>query len=322
MNAEQAGEFDSALDYLQQSLQKFREIDEQRGIAQASFHLGTVAGRSGEAERGRRYLEVARGIWERLSDQVNVAFAICEIGRLFRVEQRLAESIDLLRWSLARLEAAGVQHGQGLVHYELGIAFLRLGEPGLARDHFTATIDLMLRSAVVDQYLAGAVEGLAEVAWLSRRPGESAQLLSSADAWRRQSGRIQTRGEFDILPDLASRLRRAMGVNEFNRRWAIGQLIPIDSAVELIDQIQAPEPTHSTNSDARHGADAELPRLTAQESRILCLIARGLSNQEIANELQIAVRTVTTHAQRIFGKLGVENRTHAAALAFHHGVCA
>jgi LuxR family maltose regulon positive regulatory protein len=55
--------------------------------------------------------------------------------------------------------------------------------------------------------------------------------------------------------------------------------------------------------------------LSDRELEVLHLIADGLSNQEIADELVIAVSTVKSHANKIFSKLEVQNRTQAVARA-------
>ena len=55
--------------------------------------------------------------------------------------------------------------------------------------------------------------------------------------------------------------------------------------------------------------------LSKSEFRILRLVNAGLSNQEIANRLQITVGTAKWHMHRIFAKLHVRNRTAAAAKA-------
>ena len=60
--------------------------------------------------------------------------------------------------------------------------------------------------------------------------------------------------------------------------------------------------------------------LTNREQEILLLIAQGMSNQEIADELFITLKTVKTHVSNILAKLEVEYRTQAAIYAFKHGL--
>ena len=55
--------------------------------------------------------------------------------------------------------------------------------------------------------------------------------------------------------------------------------------------------------------------LTARELEVLTLLARGMSNAEIAGTLFISLRTAQTHVTNILTKLGVSSRTEAAVLA-------
>ena len=60
--------------------------------------------------------------------------------------------------------------------------------------------------------------------------------------------------------------------------------------------------------------------LTEREMEVLRLIAAGKSNQEVADELFIGVKTVKFHVTNILAKLGVEDRTQAAIYAYKNGL--
>ena len=64
------------------------------------------------------------------------------------------------------------------------------------------------------------------------------------------------------------------------------------------------------------GGDAEPQvRLSAREKEVLGLIARGFSNQQIADELVISVRTVERHINHVYAKIGVHSKAQATAFA-------
>jgi DNA-binding NarL/FixJ family response regulator len=62
--------------------------------------------------------------------------------------------------------------------------------------------------------------------------------------------------------------------------------------------------------------------LTDREREVLRLVARGLSNKAIADQLEITERTARTHVSNILGKLGLASRTQAALYAVEHGMAA
>lgn len=79
-----------------------------------------------------------------------------------------------------------------------------------------------------------------------------------------------------------------------------------------------PEVTTKMMQRMRQPEHALHEDLTERESEVLLLMARGMTNQEIADELFIALKTVKTHVSNILSKLEVQDRTQAVVYAFSH----
>ena len=60
--------------------------------------------------------------------------------------------------------------------------------------------------------------------------------------------------------------------------------------------------------------------LSRRAAEVAGLVARGMTNRQIADELVIHERTVANHLQRIFGRLGLTGRVQLAAWALEHGL--
>jgi DNA-binding NarL/FixJ family response regulator len=95
---------------------------------------------------------------------------------------------------------------------------------------------------------------------------------------------------------------------------AAGDSLLSPSVTSRVIARMAHQPVPSSTLDAR------LAALTQREREVLELVARGLSNSEIAAALVIEESTVKTHTKRILAKLGVRDRVQAVIFAYEHGL--
>jgi DNA-binding NarL/FixJ family response regulator len=93
-----------------------------------------------------------------------------------------------------------------------------------------------------------------------------------------------------------------------------GEALLSPSVTSRVIERMAQDPTPDPQRDAR------LDDLTAREREVLELIARGLSNAEIADALVIEASTVKTHVKNVLAKLGVRDRLQAVIFAYESGV--
>lgn len=96
-------------------------------------------------------------------------------------------------------------------------------------------------------------------------------------------------------------------------------VMELETARSIFDRLQAlpllaeVESLLGEHPQSRHG-------LTVRELEVLGLVAAGMTNGEIAEELLVSVRTVDTHVSNILTKLGVSTRSGATAYAYRHGL--
>ena len=115
----------------------------------------------------------------------------------------------------------------------------------------------------------------------------------------------------DASPDFV-RAARDAGASGVLLKTRSGELL-----VESLERIASGEKIGLDPSDGIGPANRYV-ELSDRESEVLALIALGLTNGEIAEELYLSVETVKTYVKRLYAKLGVHNRAQAALAASTH----
>jgi DNA-binding NarL/FixJ family response regulator len=108
---------------------------------------------------------------------------------------------------------------------------------------------------------------------------------------------------------------RAEDLADAVRTVATGASLPMPAAMaSLIDR-------HARLADAPGAAPTRFqPPLTEREADVMVLIARGLSNSDIAQHLSVSVETVRTHVKHVYAKCGARDRAQAVIAAYESGL--
>ena len=115
-------------------------------------------------------------------------------------------------------------------------------------------------------------------------------------------------------------LRTALGPERFAAAWSDGRALSADQAVAvaLAPSDSASSGVPETSGELSDGTG--WGPLTRREVDVARLVVEGRSNRQIAAALVVSERTVGTHLDHIYAKLGVSSRTAVATYAFRRGL--
>ena len=118
------------------------------------------------------------------------------------------------------------------------------------------------------------------------------------------------------------KLRVYLDLSNAVTRRRVAALLRADGEVALVGAAEDADLVVSERvvATAAPGALAQGGALTARELEVLRLVARGLSNKEIAADLRITTHTVKYHLAAVLEKLGVRSRTEAVSLGVRKGL--
>jgi predicted ATPase/DNA-binding NarL/FixJ family response regulator len=312
----------------------------------ADRHEDALASIEGAAQAARG----DRDDWEEGLALAIKATIMAHQGRLDEAQQAFTEALDVLRdnngWGVAQalygfggLARARGDHAAALRHFRdalalyreidarpeiarclLGIGWVALAQPDLQLARSSVIESLQLSLATGQRVpVARGLEAAAVLAAAGADPVTAVQLHGAALALREAAGHPASAR---AGPQLDRLLRAAGGQLD---QAAVSALIAQGSALSAHEAVRlasgagpadparhAAGPVPAQRDPADPGAMAPL---TARELEIARLIARGLSNRAIGDELVISPATVARHVANIFSKLGFSSRAQLAAWA-------
>jgi predicted ATPase/DNA-binding CsgD family transcriptional regulator/DNA-binding XRE family transcriptional regulator len=313
-------DYEQAWELSEASLAEFRSLDDVRGLGWSLGNLGRVALARGERQRALELLEESHQLKLQAGDSFIIAVGLPYLGGLLYDLGDHSRAAVILEEGLARAREVGSTQLVAACLRQMARVARAQGDQDRALALYAEGLKL---HAETDGRLstAACLEGFAGVSTLGRSgdpPGRSptqhdlvraARLFGAAEALRETSRATLSpveRAEYDR--DVAA-VRARLDPHLFEASWAEGRSTPLERVVEEALVI-ADEPATPAN-------DRHLP-ITRRERDVARLIAGGLTDRQIADELTITVSTVGVHVHHILAKLGLRSRWQIADWSVTH----
>jgi predicted ATPase/DNA-binding CsgD family transcriptional regulator len=328
--ARERGDYHRATELCQASLALFRDLSDDAGVALALNTLANVTGDLGDHEAACQLYEESLTMHRRCGDRSGAALALHNLAALACARGDLDRAEALDEESLALFRADSDTWGVAISLSNQARTASARGD--LERADALARESLRLRRTLGDR--RGTILCLELVAELAARAGHderAARLLGASEELRavthfvRPPDEVEARGAGPVADD-------RFATPALRVAWEAGRALDWDAAIDeaLSGEIRqsrpavpAPESEAGPGALAPAASPAEPPLpmvLPPREREVAVLVARGLTNREIARELVITEGTAANYVRRLIQRLGLSNRARVAAWAVEHGL--
>jgi predicted ATPase/DNA-binding NarL/FixJ family response regulator len=343
----------------EESLAIRRTLGEPAGLVGPLSGLGYAAMRQGDDVTAQACFEEAVNIQRQLGDQVGVAESLNSLANLVHARGDLVAARALYEQSWAFNHEIGyradvVEHNLGVVAQEQGdlaaarqyfeasvatkrilddapglaLSLAKLGEVIATQGDLAAAQRVLAESVVLERELgdraglAFVLERLAVVAAGHAMPQRALRLAGASSALRELLGVPLSRPAQLTLDASLSTAWHALRAEVAALAWQEGRATSPERAIALaLDAVGVPpvEPGEAGKA-ATSSESSPVTPLTPREREVSVLVARGLTNRQIAEALVIADRTADVHVSNILNKLTLTSRAQLAAWVVRQGL--
>jgi predicted ATPase/DNA-binding CsgD family transcriptional regulator len=303
---------------LTESLALARRLGDQVSIADSLTQLGHVAAAGNDYPGARACHDEALAIRRAISDRRGTAISLSSLGVLARAQGDLVQARLLLEEALVLFRDVHDQFSIAATTGHLVDAAFDANDLSRARTLLVESLDA-LRALGARFGVARCLERWAALASAQGRLAPAIRLAGAASALRTARGEPLSSAESAQLERMLGPARSALPVDVARQEWALGRAMTMDEAIRFALDLATGAAPPAEGPRAGPVPDPDFP-LTLRQWEVAELVARGLTNQEIASALVISPRTAETHVQNILAKLDLTSRSQLAVWAHRHGV--
>jgi predicted ATPase/DNA-binding CsgD family transcriptional regulator len=327
--AQVCGDLERAARLHLESLAIRQALGDRRGIAISLNSLANVAVEQGDYLLARGLYEESLALRRDLGDARGIAVTLNNLSVVARDEGDWQAAAALSVESAALFRELGDRQGVALSLVTLGVARYYLGEYAEATELHRESVALFGEQDNKRE-IAEWLQVLAVIACSHGQPSEAAaHLFGAADRALEELGSSMGPARNPRYRRHVTELRDGLGEPGFADAWAEGRAMALEDAMAAALRIghlgtgeTEPRPSgRRARVSAPPRPIAEHPALaglTRREQEVAALLARGLTNRQIAAELTIAERTAETHVCKILSKLSLTRRAQLTAWAVQH----
>ncbi len=299
-------EYDRAQSHFETARVLFRAVGDERGAGRSLMRSGKTAFELGDLVAAEERLQEAHGVLSALGDRWAVAQTLHDLGVLYG-EHGLGDhdrSIARFREALAMRRDLGDRHATAFT------LFAYSAEPGSieVRRAFLHEAIQIYREMGDGVGIGVGLENASALASVGGRHQRAVKLLAAAQAQRRRSGGASPQRMRVWVEELVAASCRRLSEADAARLTEDGRGLSVEEAIGLATEDW--EAATVKRMEDRQSADA---RLTRRELEVAGLVAKGLTNREIASRLFVSPRTAEYHVEQIRNKLGFHSRAQVAA---------
>lgn len=310
------GDAHRAEPYLERGLTLARAVDDPLDEAMALILRGAICNSAGAYADARAALQAALDVADHIADpqlRAGVAGrAHANLGGSALEQRDFPQAKAHLEAALRLVAPHDLKLAEALSQIGLGAIAFTLDDYALAATRWGAGMTLIEAQGDL-RMVADTLSGMARIAAAWGEDRTALLLFGASEALRRRAGLAML-----WASDIASAercletLRTRLGQKRANALLAEGQALPLAEAMAIASGLAHAAPPGAT---ANRG-----PALTRREAQVLQLLARNLTDREIAEALFLSRRTVSGHVRSILARFGAATRAEAVARARSDGL--